>query len=86
MSASIHQHWTVVTVVEGTLEDEDRVFSQEELDDKIQEIALLSAQDGVPTQVWVLYHPHPPADRECACVQYLTDLSPHITFNMGIEA
>jgi len=71
-------------VVDGAMDSEFQVDSFEELQSLIAEVAAQAAADGLPTQVYALFHDHKPGI-ECECVQYLQDHHPHCTFNIHEE-
>jgi hypothetical protein len=71
-------------VVGGALDEEFEVYSFAELQTKIAEVAAQAATDGLPTQVYALFHDHEPGI-ECECIQYLQDHHPHCTFNISEE-
>lgn len=74
-------YYSIGVVVEGALEEEAIAMNDEELDEKIGEVAAMSADDGLPTEVWVLRHNHDLGPDDCACSQYVTRTHPYVTFN-----
>lgn len=79
-SEQIGFYITATVIVDGALETEVELLSFEELQTFITEAALASV-DGLPTEVYALFHDHVP-DSECVCLQYLQDHGPHCTFNI----
>ena len=68
---------------EGTWDDEEYERSYEELYEKYRVSSVLPA--NVPVAVFVMYHDHDVAVRDCVCSQYVTDHNPVISWNRERE-
>lgn len=72
-------YWSASVVVDGALEHEDDV-SPEGLDELLKKTKDEASADGLPTEVFAIWHEHAPRtdddDAEDVCAQYATDHRP----------
>jgi hypothetical protein len=72
----------VTVIVDGAL-DESATFTDETALAEFLASQHTAAQaDGLPTEVYVLWHDHAMSDQECCCVQYVSDHHPDYSWNM----
>src|SRR5262245_40894860 len=71
----------VSIIVEGALEEEQRLHTDAEVDELVTRVEREAKADGLETEVYVLWHDHDEADEECACIQYAQDHHPYASFN-----
>lgn len=82
-------YWEVTVVVDGALDVEAVLLTDEALDDMVAAVRAAATADGKPTEMFTLWHEHPmyteddsEAYIEDTCIQYATDLRPAFTWNM----
>ena len=81
-------YWQVTVIVEGAIDCEVELVSDEALDAFIDEVKDAATEDGKPTEVYTLWHNHAPltseddASFEDVCIQYATDLRPVFVWNI----
>ena len=71
----------VTVIVDGTLDKDERFFDSVMLQSFINQVHKDAGFDGLPTEVYIVYHDHPVQD-ECQCHQYLTDHKPAYSWNI----
>lgn len=76
------QYVDLSLVVDGALEDEQELYTEDDLDAAIEEIKADAAKDpDLVFEVYIIRHTHSPHVAECSCYQHLTDHKPEYTFN-----
>ncbi len=79
-------YYTVTSIVEGSLDEEEELPDMESVQEFVNSQAILAAEDGQRTELYVIRHDHGVLDDgDCNCVQYLTDHAPYATFNREEE-
>lgn len=72
----------VTVVVDGAEQELSIINDPDQMISYIERIESEAVADGLPTEVYVIEHPHDMDDEECACVQYLTDHRPRWSWNV----
>ena len=84
----IEGFYTFTVIIDGALDIDEYVLTDANLHARILDVATDAAGDfeagpdgdGFDTQVFFMWHDHPPTVEECSCVQYLTDHRPAYIF------
>ena len=75
----------VSVIVDGALESEETYHDEVLMTNALDEIRDDSLADGVPTEVYVIYHDHDESV-ECECIQYETSHKPKFVYNIPQRA
>ena len=73
----------VSVIVAGVLEETETHTDETTLREFITALEKEAEGHGYPTQVYIIYHRHPPS--ECGCLETLTDHHPAYSWNTGME-
>jgi hypothetical protein len=69
-------YWQASVICEGAL-DEDRQCTDTQLSALVADVEKFAlAHPDQDVEIYTLWHGHPRAQEECACVQYATDHHP----------
>jgi hypothetical protein len=71
----------VTVIVDGAVDRTELFTSEKGVANFIKVVRAEAQADGVPTQVFVLWHFHDVTQTECECVQYQTDGRPLYEWN-----
>jgi hypothetical protein len=77
-----------VTVIVDGAQDDVATFATDDAVSYADMLAYIAGQgemaasDGLPTEVYVLWHDHPLSDQDCCCVQYVSNHHPDYSWNM----
>ena len=71
----------VSAVVNGALTEQLIAYTQAQVDEFVEHHERKTREDGLSTEVYVLWHEHENTVEDCACVQYLTDHNPYASFS-----
>ena len=83
----------VTVVVDGTWDDWRTFTDEDAILQYVSEVEAAAKDDGLPTQVYTLFHEHDEitaeeadAGDECSCIQYLQSHHPTYEWNTNEEA
>jgi hypothetical protein len=66
-------------IVDGALEESETFFDYALLDEYVDSVREDAEGHGYPTELYILWHDHKPA--ECECIQYVQDHKPAHSWN-----
>ena len=72
----------ITVVCDGALESEEIYHDETLMTEALDAIREDSLADGVPTEVYVMYHEHDAGD-ECECIQYEQSHRPKFIYNIA---